>query len=249
MKSDAVVTTVRGEGIQVADVIVHLKLKGLFRTAIYELIEQKVVEQALRRDGGGVSEAEVDRLAAERRQTLGIADPGTFQRYLNFHGVTAAQWRSSIRLEAERAELMQRVVPPRKVTEAFKRDPDRFASVALARIACRSRDDAERVLAQVKGGARDFVDLAREFSADEHTRLSGGFVGNVKRGILPMEVERQAFAAGGNDILGPFRENGLWTVYKVYQVNVPKLTDALKAVLRDQLFQEWLREQVCTVPA
>jgi parvulin-like peptidyl-prolyl isomerase len=67
--------------------------------------------------------------------------------------------------------------------------------------------------------------------------------------MLPAEVEAQAFEASEGAVIGPFRENSLWTVYKVYAVTTPKLTDALKNVIRDQIFSEWLREQVCTVPA
>jgi len=44
MELGTAVTTVKGEAISVADVILHLKAKGTFRTAIYEIIEQRVIE-------------------------------------------------------------------------------------------------------------------------------------------------------------------------------------------------------------
>jgi len=249
MLLDAVVTTVEGEKIRVSDVIAHMKLKGLFRTAIYELIEQQVLRLRLREFGLALDETEVERRAQAAKIALGIDSPAFFQKYLTYYGVTAEQWYESIRVGAICEALKQHLVTPRKITEFYRREPLRFASVSVARIVCRAREEADRVLEDARANRKDFVELARCFSADESTRLAGGYIGNVKRGMLPPEVDQQAFESADNTVIGPFRENSLWTVYKVYSVNVPKLTDALKNVIRDQIFSEWLREQVCTVPA
>ncbi|MEI8394095.1 MAG: peptidylprolyl isomerase [Rhodospirillaceae bacterium] len=249
MQFDAVLTTVKGEAIHTDDVIVNLKLKGLFRTAIYELIEHRVLRLSLREFGLAPDEAEVARRARDTRIALGIDSPPSFTKYLDYHGVTAEHWLEAIRTEVIRDTLKQHLITPRRITESYRRDPLRFASVSLARIACRAREEADRVLEMAREGRKDFVELARNFSTDESTRLSGGYVGNVKRGMLPPDVEQQAFESADDNLIGPFRENALWTVYKVYTVNVPKLSDALKNVIRDQIFSEWLREQVCTVPA
>jgi parvulin-like peptidyl-prolyl isomerase len=249
MQPDAVVTTVKGETIRTNDVIVYMKLKGIFRTAIYELIEQKVLRLQFKDLGLTLDEAEVARRAQAAKIALGIDRPAFFEKYLNYYGVTADQWSESIRTEVICDHLKEHLVTSRKITEFYRREPLRFASVSVARIACRSREEAERVLAAARSNQQDFVELARCFSADESTRLAGGYIGNVKRGMLPSEVETQAFESADNAVIGPFRENSLWTVYKIYAVNVPKLTDALKNVIRDQIFSEWLREQVCTVPA
>lgn len=249
MQIDSVVTTVRGAKIRVGDVIVQLKLKGLFRSTIYELIEQQIVQQTLSQLGLSVPEDDVLKRAQHLRASLGIIEDSLFRRYLSFYGISPEQWYHHSRMLASFDYLKHHLVSPRKITESFRRDPLRFASVSVARIVCRSREDAERVSAAIVEKRKDFVELARLHSADDSTRLSGGYIGNVKRGILPPEVENQAFEGSDNQVIGPFHENGLWTFYKVYSVNVPKLTDALKNVIRDQIFSEWLREQVCTVPA
>lgn len=249
MLLDAVVTTVQGEKIRVSDVIAHMKLKGLFRTAIYELIERRVLELRLGEFGLVLDETEVERRAQAAKIALGIDSPAFFEKYLTYYGVTADQWYDSIRSEAIRDCLKAHLITPRRITEFYRKEPLRFASVSVARIVCRAREEADRVLEDARAGRGDFVELARRFSTDESTRLAGGYIGNVKRGMLPPEVDQRAFESADDTVIGPFRENALWTVYKVYSVNVPKLTDALKNVIRDQIFSEWLREQVCTVPA
>ncbi len=249
MQLDAVVTTVKGEKIRASDVIVHMKLKGIFRTTIYELIEHKVLRLQMAELGLTLDEEEVEKRAQASRISLGVDRQDFFKKYLDYYGISAEQWYDSIRTQAICECLKQHLVTPRKITEFYRREPLRFASVSVARIVCRAREEADRVLAAARGNQQDFVELARCFSADESTRLAGGYIGNVKRGMLPPDVEQQAFESVDNTVIGPFRENSLWTIYKVYAVNVPKLTDALKNVIRDQIFNEWLREQVCTVPA
>jgi hypothetical protein len=249
MQSDTVVTTVRGERITVADVIVQLKLKGVFRSSIYELIEQRVIERAAEDFGVAPSSHVVDLLAQKRRHELGVADDDTFERYLKFHGVGKGAWLRSVRVDAQRDALKNYIATPRRLNEEFRRDSERFASAAIARIVCRDRAEAEHVFNMGKSGGADFLLLARDYSTDENTRLAGGYIGAVNRGILPAEVEAAVFAAQAGDVLGPFREHGIWTVYKVHAVNPPKLNDALKAVLSERIFAQWLRDQVCSVPA
>jgi parvulin-like peptidyl-prolyl isomerase len=249
MQVDSVVTTVRGAQIRVGDVITQLKIKGIFRSTIYELIEQKVIDQSLQKLGIIVPEDEIAGKAMKLRLSLGIADDLLFRKYLKFYGISADQWSQHNRNLAKLEYLKQCLFSTRKVTESFRGDPLRFASVSVARIVSRTRSDADQVMKVIDLAEKDFVELALLYSADESTRLSGGYIGNVKRGILTPLVEDEAFESVNNQVIGPFSENGLWTIYKIYSVNVPKLTDALKDVIRDQLFREWLREQVCTVPA
>ena len=51
MELGTAVTTVKGDAITVEDVILHLKAKGTFRTAIYEIIEQRIIKYKLREYG------------------------------------------------------------------------------------------------------------------------------------------------------------------------------------------------------
>jgi parvulin-like peptidyl-prolyl isomerase len=249
MQLDSVVTTVKGRKILVGDVVAQLKLKGMFRSAIYELIEQRVVELMLEELGLSVPEKEVEKRIRTTRAALGIESPGNFEKYLNFYGITEVQWCQNIRNETSREFLKNQLVTAKRISDYFKKDSTRFASVSIARIACRSREEAEQVVQAATSNRLDFVELARTHSADESTRQTGGFLGNVKHGMLPPEVDRLVFACKENEVIGPFCENTLWTVYKVYSVNTPKLTDALRNVIRDHLFSEWLREQACSVPA
>ena len=162
MQIDSVVTTVRGVKIRVGDVIVQLKLKGLFRSTIYELIEQQVVQQTLSQLGLTVPEDEIAKHAQTLRVSSGIVDDTLFRKYLSFYGISPEQWYHHSRMMANLEYLKQHLVTQRKITESFRRDPLRFASVSVARIVCRTRDDATRVLAAIAENRQDFVELRSE---------------------------------------------------------------------------------------
>lgn len=247
MQPDQVVTTVRGEKVRVNDVIVLLKLKGQFREAIYELIEQKVIRIEAAERGLTVPDPILDRCSVERRVALGVEDDERFARYLRFIGASEGHWRDAVYVAALRDMLKCAVVPPARVQEVFASDPLRFATASLARVLCRSRRDADQVMAEA--AKRDFVELAARYSIDEATRLSGGFVGHVKAAMLAPDVAKTVFAADPGAVVGPFRDNAHWAVYKVHAINEPKLNETQCKTIRDQIFQEWLRDRVLSMPA
>ncbi|WP_158045485.1 peptidylprolyl isomerase [Skermanella pratensis] len=249
MELGTAVTTVKGDPITVADVILHLKAKGTFRTAIYEIIERRVVEYKLEEHGVSLTDAEIEERVHGRKTMLALWDENAFASYLKHFGLTREQWLDTLAADMRRERLRDLVVTKDLVQNHYRQNSARFTSVSIARIACRTRADAERALAAVGARQADFVELARLYSVDDNTKLSGGYIGNLKRGMLPTEVDERAFACDENEIIGPFSENGLWTIYKVYSRTVTKLNDALTKQIKDHIFEEWLRHQVCVAPA
>ncbi len=249
MELGTAVTTVKGDAISVADVILHLKAKGTFRTAIYEIIEQRVIEYKLREHNVTLPQAEIDERVQARRTTLGLWDGAAFTSYLKHFGLTKDQWLATISAEMRRERLRDAVVTKDLVHNYYRQHSSRFTSISVARIACRTKADAEKALSAATDSVTDFVELARQYSVDENTRFSGGYIGNLKRGMLPGEVDERAFACRDDGVIGPFAENGVWTIYKIYSRTVTKLNDALIKQIKDVLFEEWLRHQVCIAPA
>jgi hypothetical protein len=249
MELGTAVTTVKGDAISVADVILHLKAKGTFRTAIYEIIEQRVIKYKLREYGVTLPQPEIDERVQARRTTLGLWDEAAFAAYLKHFGLTRDQWLETISAEMRRERLRDAVVTKDLVQNYYKQNSARFTSISVARIACRTKADAEKALSTATENLTDFVEVARQYSVDENTRFSGGYIGNLKRGMLPSEVDERAFACRDDGVIGPFNENGMWTIYKIYSRTVTKLNEALAKQIKDVIFEEWLRHQVCIAPA
>ncbi|MEA1937998.1 MAG: peptidylprolyl isomerase [Pseudomonadota bacterium] len=245
---DDILATVRGAAIRRSDVFSLLKLKGAVRGTILELIELEVVRIRAVDHGIAPDETELARHIERRRAIAGLSDPVRFQTWLRQNGVSYEQWNAVAKVALLREILAAKVIDEDAILARYTADADSYRSVTIGRIAACSHDDINRVRDLLDQG-QDFVTIARNHSVDASTRPFGGYVGAVRPGMLTVEVEEAAFASQGGDIIGPFLERDRWTIYKVYTINVSALTDSLKSIIREQIFNEWLRREIETVPA
>ena len=236
------VTSVSGVPIAVADVIIHLKSTGAFRNAVYELIEVEVVKQHCRAHAIETDPNELESYAVGRRRQLGVADPIAMNNYCRWLGVTFEQWSRSIEDDLLRQKLARRVVTEEALHENNVRHAETLRSVTLSRIVCGTRADADALLAVIRRGECEFFAVAREHSLEESTRRVGGYLGTVTRGILAAEVDDAVFAESATGTLvGPFNENGGWTLYEVMQIAECAVDNER---VRAQMFRTWLDNQV-----
>ncbi len=245
---DMVVTTIRGQPIRVRDVFTQLKLKGVFREAVYELIAGSVIEHNAHLVGITPEDVDVQRRVEEKRAIGGIGDPMKFQAYLRMNGVTYEQWTANARVEVLRDRLKETLITKEMIRAKFEQDRHRHESVTVGRIVVRHREEAHAVLEELSRGA-DFGNVARERSIDRNTREAGGYIGVVGRGLLALEVEEACFDGEDGDVVGPFVESGTATLYKVFAINRSDLNESVAALIREQLFSEWLRREVEQAPA
>jgi len=246
---EAVVTTVKGQKILVRDVLSHMKVKGVYRSAIYEIIESKVIAYLFDDRKVNVSPEEIAEKILEKRKLSGLANDVDFRRYLEYHGIAPDQLESYWKTQIQREYLKKAVVSDEQVKKYFTTNKERFTTAAVARIVARSRDVAERHAQEIRSGERDFFQVARDHSIDDNTRFAGGYLGDIRRGYLAPAVEREIFNTQPGTVLGPFQENSIFTIYKVYAITSHKLSEHVKGMIRDQLFEEWIRKVVCAFPA
>ncbi len=244
MKLNDIITSVQGQPITAEDVLVYLKTTGTFRETIYKLIEFAVVNTKL--DELGVRIPEKDRDAwLERKRTMGgLQDNANFVRYCRWYGITEEQWKTSTIQELHREWLSQHVVDEATIHLAYEQDKENYATVSLSCIAVSGEQKAKEVLSKITSKQQTFEDLARESILDEKTRPYGGYLGAVRKGMLPAEMDREIFAAKVGDIVGPFRQGTYWRICRIDSCGQTDLTDALRRYIRDRLFKDWLRHQV-----
>jgi hypothetical protein len=244
MDMHSVVATLAGSPITVADVIVHLKANGTFRTAVYQIIENEVVRAKCRDLAVDIREDELDAYAQARRSELGLDDAVKMNQYCRWLGITFDDWSDRIESEFLRSRLARRVIDDAAVTRFYDEHQEELKTVSVSRIVCRSESEISLAGRIIKEEGRDFSSVARELSIEKGTRLCGGFMGSVRRGWLSPEVDRAVFGASDGTVLGPFVENGQWTLYKVEDIAHAELDDELRRRISDQLFARWLEVEV-----
>lgn len=244
MEMDSVVATLEGSPITVEDIIIHLKANGTFRNAAYQIIESEVIKARCRERGIVIGEAELDEYARRRRNELGLDDAVKMNDYCRWLGIGFDQWSRRIENDLLRIKLANKVIDADAVTRHYEANKQALKTVSISRIVCRTEQDIGESKRMIDEQQRDFSTVAREVSIEESTRLSGGYIGTVHHGMLSPEVDRAVFAAAEHEILGPFRENGFWTLYHIANVSHAKLDTELRARISEQLFAAWLEAEV-----
>jgi len=245
---DDVLTTVVGNPITVRDVMTLLKIKGVFRSTIYEAIEEHIVQLKANELGIELSDEQVDAARDELRAMRGLGDPVRFQAWLRNNGVTLETWNEHVHIAALRKQLKRRMISAEMIQKHFDQHRQRHATVTLGRIVSATEGDARTALRELERG-RSFAGVAVEHSIDPATGISGGHIGVVQRGLLAPPIEAAVFAAASGAVIGPLPEGGNWSIYKIHARAEPQLTDAVATAIADKLFCEWIRQAVMTVPA
>ncbi len=249
MEMSDILTTVRGREVRVEDVVVQLKVNGIFRRTIYEIIENYVVDAKFENMDIKLEDEEYFRRREEKKAMLGLADPISQKTYMEMNGLTPENIEAYFRFLIRKDILKEVLFTEERLNNAFNDGKADFATVSLARIVTAQHGEAEQVMEKANGIKVDFADLARKHSVERNTKFAGGYLGEIRRGVLPQAVEKAVFAAMAGELLGPFEEAGLWTVYKVLAVNEAELTASVRNYLHDKIFKEWLRSEVNTVVA
>jgi len=244
MELDDIVTTVSGTPITVRDVVIHLKASGAFRNAVYQLIETEVVRQQCEAHDVRLQSGELDAYAELRRRELGLTDAIAMNSYCRWLGITFEQWQTGIQTDLLKQKLAEKVVAPDMVEQYYMDHKEQLRTATLSRLVCHSREEAENARQLVTEGSREFFSVARECSIEAGTRMSGGYIGTVTKGVLKPEVDAAVFSSTGPGILGPFPESGCWTLYELMSISNGELVGDVAVRIKSELFAKWMDTQL-----
>jgi len=158
------------------------------------------------------------------------------------------QWNDFAGGEILKTLLKEHVVSDSMVEGHFLRNSREFESAIVARIVVHDDSKIKQIMDDLATEV-DFAVCAQRYSNDPLSRYSGGYVGEVRRGVFPSEVEEKIFSANSGEIIGPIRDKAAAIFYKVHKRRQPELLETLKRSIREWVFCEWLRHQVSVAPA
>jgi peptidyl-prolyl cis-trans isomerase SurA len=274
---ERIVAVVNGDIILYGDLQEQMKLLGKLspnvnledpaqraqaeREMLNSMIRQRLTEQEAKRLKITVNKGEVDKTFEEMKRENGFTD-AQLELALNREGQTVKQFRDKIRLEMERARLMERVVKSKIVIseeqiEARLRSsqpqlPDatkerRRLAVIFLQIPENSGSDkvaeterlAHKIQGNLKNGA-DFAKMAREYSQGPGAQ-EGGDIGYVSPDEMAPEMSGaiESLAPGGTSEV--IQASGGFYLLKVLDVRKEQQDDAETATrekVRKQLYQE-----------
>lgn len=241
MQLEDVLIRVNGKAITVADTLTYLKATGVFHDTICHLVETEAIKARAEAEKALPPEEVVHAFLESKRAHWGLVNAEQLHRFCRTNGVTHEQWLEISETECLWRHLLHRVVDPQAIAAHFTEHAEAMKTLAVSRIVVGEAALAERVAAEAKTEPARFGLLAREHSDEENTARAGGYLGIVKRGMLPESVEAELFQGAQGSVHGPYDEDGVYSIYHIDAIQGADLTPALREEIRGRLFRQWVR--------
>lgn len=244
MNIQDVVVHIFDKPITVKDVLSHLKINGTFENTVYQLIEAEVIRAQVNQMNITITPKEQKTHLDSKRRLMGLSSAIDLNRYLHHHDIQLETWKQSAENELLRQKLKQKVANPHSVDAYYEREQERLKMVCVARIVCQDAEQLNQIKHNIQNGEGDFAQLARKHSLEHNSRIAGGHLGCVGKGMMPQEIEKDLFSSPAGAIVGPYAQNGYWALYQVGEILHGQLNEQSRRHIADKLFSEWLRERV-----
>jgi peptidyl-prolyl cis-trans isomerase C len=220
--------------------------------ALGKIMDRAAVQMGLGVDDRGIADA-LNRITANG----GALGPQKFEAAKLATGVNQQDLLDEVKRQNLSQQLYQKVIDQsgaqgpvsdedvQRFFDEHRAEMVRAETRHLRNIVLANKADADRVLAEARGGA-DFADLARRYSLDPTTKANGGELGVLNRAPLEDAYADAAFAAPPNSLFGPVQSPNGWNVGQVLEVqpqvplNFPDVAQALRGeVVQDRIDQAW----------
>ncbi len=190
--------------------------------ALDVLIERALLYRGAEQSGIHINESEVDMVMDENIKRFGSKDK--FEIAIRERGLTLERFKHRIIQQNAINQYVQSELvdasryAEKELREYYDSHPQEFnrpEAVGLWHITLtvkpnapakswsEKKDLAEDIVDRARNG-EDFSSLARKYSDDDY-RVKGGWIGNMHKGRLLPELEKQAFELKTGEIAGPIR--------------------------------------------
>lgn len=198
-----------------------------------DMINLTLIRQVAASQGVTITQETVDAKAEETIEQGGGRKG--FEQWLKETGQTEEDYKRMIH-----AQLITEAIGGKVAGKL----PEKAPQVRARHILFSSREDAEKVLKELKEG-KDFVALAKEHSIDQTTKDEGGDLGWFPRNMMPPEIDKVAFSLNPGEISDIVEDSfGTYHILQVVERDEEReLTQEQINALNAAAFTRWLAEQ------
>ncbi|QTA89934.1 peptidylprolyl isomerase [Desulfonema magnum] len=234
------------EAISADQFIKFLKFSNEFSELMKKLIRNKVTVHAAKKRGITVSTEEVQQMADDFRRCIGLHRAKETHEWIERIGITPEDFETFITEHVFKKKMIDTLTTEEAVAAYFNLNAPRFDTADIKHIVVEGREKAMEFIALLDEEPENFDEFAREYSLDDETKNTGGYIPEVRRGILPDEVEAKVFNASADDILGPFQvgEEELYEIIRVTAIHPARLDKSAREKISEAIYDEWLNERL-----
>ncbi|MBJ7900361.1 MAG: peptidylprolyl isomerase [Cyanobacteria bacterium RI_101] len=204
------------------------------------LAREIIVDQAI--VDIGCSAEEQDRALAFFCQQNQIANEESLQGFLAQSGMTLEQLKAYV-VRDLKLEQFKRKTWEDQIEGHFLASKDKLDRVVYSLIRTREPGIAQELYFRIQEGEEDFAQLARQYSEGGEAE-TGGLIGPVELNVPHPQIVQILKTTPAGQLAPPAQIGEWWVVLRLEKYLASQLDDAMRARLRNDLFQRWLLNQL-----
>jgi peptidyl-prolyl cis-trans isomerase SurA len=243
------------------DLLVERRRIKIYKDTLDEMVNETLVAAEARSMDLNVTGEEIDRAVQNMARDNNI-DVDTFKEAVKAQGTDFAAYRDNLRKQILRYKVLNLRVRVRvKISETEARqyyndqvrDVRATGSFEGAHILVRVADDArasevaaarkraEAIMKRIQDG-EDFAKVATKESDDKSTASSGGSLGTLRPGVIPMVLDRAFLDLEKGEMAGPIRTTAGYHIIKL--INRESLGVQRFAEVKDRIMAQLSQEEM-----
>ena len=224
------------------EVIKLLALTGQGINIYIDIIKNREVKKKASESGITVSDEELQQFADKFRTIHSLYTAEEMLNFLENSGLTEDDFEEFCESIILTDAIKNYIATEDKIHECLVNNRAEFDLARISCITVNKESLANEIVIQVVEEGEDFHKLARQYSQDEATRYSGGYLGKITSSALSSEVAARVFNAAGGDLLGPFQRDNLFQLILVEEVIRAELNEEVRNVIKERIFNEWMSQ-------
>ena len=237
-------TNLSGISIATQEIIDFLRRDLRMREICRAIIVQRIIENAAEEAGVIVHpeevQAELDRICYEQR----FDHPSQLLGWISDQMAVLSDIKQRIR-EKILAQKLSRHLFLDRIQDRFLHNRNDFEQIALYKIVVPYERLAREIFYQVEEEEISFFEAAHIYDIDQSQRLICGYDGKQLRAQISPDIAPNLLNAQVGELIGPIQQaDNRFILLLVDDLLTPELTPEITEILIDQMFQEWLDEQL-----
>lgn len=233
--------------LSLGDFLGAMKRSRRLRPLLLDAFVENYLVQRARRAGLSINDQELQQAADNFRLKNGMASAEQTSQWFTREAITSDDFAAGLERDLLVEKLRQTIANPR-LQEVFDANTARFARVRLKRIMVATEQEAREIIESVNNGQSTFEDQARQKSLDLITRNVGGEAGIVRRIDLAQQLGDAIFGTEVGKLVGPVQAGQGFLVFRVEEFLPAVMDENIKAGLRKEIFDAWLRNELSRAP-
>lgn len=210
------------------------------------IIGQKIVAEVAEEAGIYVSPEEVQAELDNIRYEYRLDHPSQLLGWVANQLATLEGVEQRIREKVLASKLARHLFLD-QVNDRFTENRHEFEQILLYQIVVPYEALAREIYYQVEEDELSFFEAAHIYDIDESRRLVCGFEGKQLRGQISPDIASSLARAQVGEIIGPVQlADDRFVLLLIDDLFTPELTPEIRETLIEQMFQEWLKEQLAT---